>query len=43
MKRDILRGYLYIIISGEEFNNAAQFVFGSFMLRLGSPINKYNS
>ena len=31
---DILRGYLYIIISGEEFNNAAQFVFGSFMLRL---------
>ena len=34
MKRDILRGYLYIIISGEEFNNAAQFVFGSFMLSL---------
>lgn len=31
---DILRGYLYIIISGEEFNNAAQFVWGSFMLRL---------
>jgi signal transduction histidine kinase len=31
---DILRGYLYIVISGEEFNNAAQFVFGSFMLRL---------
>jgi len=31
---DLLRGYLYIIISGEEFNNAAQFVFGSFMLRL---------
>ena len=33
-EEDILRGYLYIIISGEEFNNAAQFVFGSFMLRL---------
>jgi signal transduction histidine kinase len=31
---DLLRGYLYIVISGEEFNNAAQFVFGSFMLRL---------
>jgi len=31
---NLLRGYLYIIISGEEFNNAAQFVFGSFMLRL---------
>ena len=29
-----LQGYLYIIISGEEFNNAAQFLFGSFMLRL---------
>jgi len=29
-----LRGYLYIVISGEEFDNAAQFVFGSFMLRL---------
>ena len=27
-------GYLYIVMSGEEFNNAAQFVFGSFMLRL---------
>ena len=33
-EENILRGYLYIIISGEEFNNAAQFVFGSFMLRL---------
>ncbi|MDX1700682.1 MAG: HAMP domain-containing sensor histidine kinase, partial [Melioribacteraceae bacterium] len=31
---DVLKGYLYIIISGEEFKNAAQFVFGSFMLRL---------
>jgi signal transduction histidine kinase len=33
-EEDILRGYLYIVISGEEFSNAAQFVFGSFMLRL---------
>jgi signal transduction histidine kinase len=31
---NVLRGYLYVIISGEEFKNAAQFVFGSFMLRL---------
>ncbi|MCB9248719.1 MAG: hypothetical protein H6613_09320 [Ignavibacteriales bacterium] len=31
---NLLRGYLYIIISGEEFESAAQFLFGSFMLRL---------
>lgn len=29
-----LEGYLYIVISGDEFKNAAHFVFGSFMLRL---------
>lgn len=31
---DILRGYLYIVMEGEEFINATQFVFGSYMLRL---------
>ncbi|MCB0732714.1 MAG: HAMP domain-containing protein, partial [Ignavibacteriae bacterium] len=33
-ENEILCGYLYIVMSGEEFNNAAQFLFGSFMLRL---------
>lgn len=29
-----LRGYLYIVMEGEEFVNATHFVFGSYMLRL---------
>jgi signal transduction histidine kinase len=28
-------GYIYVILGGEEFRNAAQFVLGSYMLRLG--------
>lgn len=31
----VLRGYIYVILGGEEYENATQFVFGSFMLRLG--------
>lgn len=31
----IFRGYIYVILGGEEYENAAQFVFGSYMLRLG--------
>ncbi len=30
-----LRGYIYVILGGEEYENATQFVFGSYMLRLG--------
>jgi len=33
-ENDNLRGYLYIVMEGEEFVNATQFVFGSYMLRL---------
>ena len=31
----VFRGYIYVILGGEEYENAAQFVFGSYMLRLG--------
>jgi signal transduction histidine kinase len=30
-----LMGYIYIILGGEEYENASQFVFGSYILRLG--------
>ena len=30
-----LRGYIYVILGGEEFENAAHFVVGSYILRLG--------
>ena len=29
------RGYIYVILEGEEFENAASFVVGSYILRLG--------
>ena len=32
---DIHRGYIYVILGGEDYENAAQFVFGSYILRLG--------
>lgn len=28
-------GYIYVILGGEEYENASHFVFGSYMLRLG--------
>ena len=31
----IHRGYIYVILGGEEFENAASFVVGSYILRLG--------
>jgi signal transduction histidine kinase len=31
----VFRGYIYVILGGEEYENATQFVFGSYMLRLG--------
>ena len=31
----VLMGYIYVILGGEEYENASQFVFGSYMLRLG--------
>jgi signal transduction histidine kinase len=31
----IHRGYIYVILGGEEYENATQFVLGSYMLRLG--------
>ena len=31
----VQRGYIYVILSGEEFDNAASFVVGSYILRLG--------
>ena len=31
----IHRGYIYVILGGEEFENAAHFVLGSYILRLG--------
>ncbi len=31
----VQRGYIYVILSGEEFENAASFVVGSYILRLG--------
>lgn len=30
-----LMGYIYVILGGEEYENASQFVFGSYMLKLG--------
>jgi signal transduction histidine kinase len=32
---DIHRGYIYVILGGEDYENAANFVFGSYILRLG--------
>ena len=32
---DVHRGYIYVILGGEDYENAAQFVFGSYILRLG--------
>jgi len=32
---DVHRGYIYVILGGEEFENAASFVVGSYILRLG--------
>jgi signal transduction histidine kinase len=29
------RGYIYVILGGEEYENATEFVLGSYMLRLG--------
>ncbi len=34
-EKDIHRGYIYVILGGEDYENAAQFVFGSYILRLG--------
>jgi len=31
----IFRGYIYVILGGEEYEHASQFVFGSYILRLG--------
>lgn len=31
----LFRGYIYVILGGEEFENSFQLVFGSYMLRLG--------
>ncbi len=32
---DIFRGYIYVILGSEEYDNATQLVFGSYILRLG--------
>ena len=32
---DSHRGYIYVILGGEDYEDAAQFVFGSYILRLG--------
>ncbi len=32
---DTFRGYIYVILGGEEYENATQLVFGSYILRLG--------
>lgn len=32
---NVLRGYIYVILGGEDYEDAAQFVFGSYILRLG--------
>ncbi len=34
-ENSVLMGYMYVILGGEEYENATQFVFGSYMLRLG--------
>ena len=31
----VFMGYIYVILGGEEYETATQFVFGSYMLRLG--------
>ena len=31
----VFMGYIYVILGGEEYESATQFVFGSYMLRLG--------
>ena len=31
----VLRGYIYVILGGEDYEDAANFVFGSYILRLG--------
>ncbi len=31
----VFRGYIYVILEGEEYENATQLVFGSYILRLG--------
>ncbi|MFO7447565.1 MAG: HAMP domain-containing sensor histidine kinase [Ignavibacteriaceae bacterium] len=31
----IFRGYIYVILGGEDYEHASQFVFGSYILRLG--------
>ncbi len=32
---EVQRGYIYVILGGEDYENAANFVFGSYILRLG--------
>jgi signal transduction histidine kinase len=32
---DVLMGYIYVVLGGEEYDNAAQLVFGSYILTLG--------
>jgi signal transduction histidine kinase len=34
-EESIHRGYIYVILGGEEYENATEFVLGSYMLRLG--------
>ena len=34
-EESIHRGYIYVILGGEEYENATEFVMGSYMLRLG--------
>ena len=34
-EEDNFRGYIYVILGGEEYDNASQLVLGSFILRLG--------
>jgi len=34
-EESVHRGYIYVILGGEEYENATQFVLGSYMLRLG--------
>ncbi|MFI5237201.1 MAG: ATP-binding protein [Ignavibacteriales bacterium] len=32
---EVQRGYIYVILGGEDYENATNFVFGSYILRLG--------
>jgi signal transduction histidine kinase len=34
-ENNIFRGYIYVILGGEEYDSAAQILFGSYILRLG--------